>query len=167
MAETYAFENFVYQIVPASGRYRLGSHRHDLPADGEPQAWVIDPGRDVFILEAPCKTSGASGPQPVPVFLLGRKGDLFSVEFYDYDEKYAMIEDRLHYKAKYREGVLRLPARLRADAETLLGLVYDAVRAWCEIKIMREDAETGRTPPSLLEVYSVDVGEALFFEDGE
>lgn len=162
----FVFDTFILQDVPESSLHRLDPHRELLLAwariEQQPLRWIVDPGRDAFLLEAPCLTDAGAGPQPVPVFLLGRRGDLFSVEFYDYSEKYKAIDGRFHYKMKYRQGLLRLPERLADDAENILGLVYDAMRAFCETKVMLEDAKEQRETPSLLEVFSVDVAGTAF-----
>lgn len=168
MAEpVFVYENFIHQIIPETCLHRLGHYRNHLAAwagmAGKPLWWVLDPGRDTFIVEAPSLTQDSTNPQLVPVFLLGRRGDNFSVEFYDFRERRKLICDRLLFKYSYCGGMLRLPEHLRADTDNIHDLVLDAVRAHCETRLMRADAEAERPNPSLLEGLNVDIKDTKYY----
>lgn len=169
-APIFVYENFIHQVIPETCLHRLSHYREHLlawsRASKKPLWWTLDPGRDTFIIEAPGISKDEMADHPVPVFLLGRRDDHFSVEFYDFVERHKVFRNRYLFNYRYRDGLLRLPEHLRADTEHVVSLVCDAVRAHCETRLMRHDAEDGRDVPSLLEAISVDIADTKYHAVG-
>lgn len=171
MGRIYRYENFIYEPVPGALFHRLGGLEHMFVGwsnlSGQPLYWTVDKGRDLFIIPMTGSADevGEGGGLPVPLFLLGYRDNNFTVEFLHYKEKQEPENGRLLYLVSYKQGLLRLPEALRPEAETMLGLVHDAILAYRQASLRRINDESGDAITRIIESLHVEVDTIAYFSE--